>query len=293
MNKSIKSIATLAFLLLGASSLTACSRVDAGNVGVKVYLLGGSKGVDSEVLGPGRYWIGFNENLYIFPTFSQNFIWTAGNDEGSPNDESISFQTIEGLVVNSDIGITYNIKPDKVPVVFQKYRRGVEEITDTYLRNMVRDSLVEVSSTLPIEAVYGKGKSDLMDAVEKSVRAQVSEFGIEVEKIYWINELRLPENVITSINTKIQATQLAQQRENEVQTAKAEAQKEIEKARGDAEARILNARAEAESIRIKGDALEKNPVLVSLTLAEKWNGILPTTMVPGSTVPFINVNPPK
>mgnify|MGYP000016361049 CR=1 FL=1 len=29
--------------------------------------------------------------------------------------------------------------------------------------------------------------------------------------------------------------------------------------------------------------------LVGLTAAEKWNGQLPTTMVPGSAVPFIGV----
>ena len=33
------------------------------------------------------------------------------------------------------------------------------------------------------------------------------------------------------------------------------------------------------------------PLLVELTKAEKWNG-LPYTMIPGSTVPFIEVAPP-
>lgn len=283
----------IALAMSAVFGLSACSKVPSGNVGVKVYLLGGEKGVESEQLGVGRYWIGWNEELYLFPTFTQNYVWTAGNDadQGSPNDESLSFQTVEGLTVNADIGISYNIDPTKVSDVFQKYRRGIDEITDTYLRNMVRDALVTAGSTQPIEAVYGKGKADLISSVEQQVRAQVSDLGIRVERIYWIGQVRLPQNVIDSINLKIQATQVAQQRENEVLTAKAQADKDREEARGQADAKLLIAQAEAEAIRIRGDALRENQQIVALTLAEKWNGVLPTQMVPGSSVPFINVGP--
>jgi hypothetical protein len=36
-------------------------------------------------------------------------------------------------------------------------------------------------------------------------------------------------------------------------------------------------------------ALGTNPNLVTLVQAERWNGVLPTTMVPGSAVPFVSV----
>jgi hypothetical protein len=52
------------------------------------------------------------------------------------------------------------------------------------------------------------------------------------------------------------------------------------KLQGDAEAHAINAR---------GKALRDNPSLIQLVQAEKWDGKLPTTMVPGQTVPFINV----
>jgi hypothetical protein len=35
--------------------------------------------------------------------------------------------------------------------------------------------------------------------------------------------------------------------------------------------------------------LASNSNLIALTQAERWNGQLPTTMVPGATVPFLNV----
>ena len=264
-------------LLIMMIGLVGCSKVPAGNVGVKVYLLGGAKGVDTQELTPGRYWIGVNEELYLFPTFTQNYTWTKNTHEGNAVDESISFQTVEGLSVNSDVGISYSVDPAKVSMLYQKYRKGIDEITDTYLRNMVRDALVTAASTKPIESVYGSGKAELIADVEKRVREQVDPVGIKLERLYWAGDFRLPQTVTDSINAKIKATQMAQQRQNEVAQAEAEAAKTIAQAKG-----------EAESIRIRGEALRENPRLVELSAIEKWDGKLPT--VSGGNTPFINLS---
>lgn len=276
-------------LILGVLmlALAACSKVPAGNVGVKVFLLGGAKGVDTEELGPGRYWIGVNEELFLFPTFTQNYTWTKEPIDGDSTDESITFQTVEGLSVNSDVGISYTVDPTKVSVLYQKFRKGIAEITDGYLRNMVRDALVTAASTRPIESVYGNGKAELIAAVEERVTNQVKPFGIEVERLYWAGDFRLPPTVVKSINAKIEATQMAQRRRNEVEQAKAEADKQIESARGVAVARLTVAKAEADAIRIKGEALAENPRLVELSAIEKWNGVMP--QFTGGALPFVQV----
>jgi regulator of protease activity HflC (stomatin/prohibitin superfamily) len=279
----IRAIALMGVLLGG---LAACSYVPAGNVGVKVNMLGGEKGVDTEVLGVGRYWIGINEELYLFPTFMQNYVWTAGVDEGSPNNESISFQTADGMTANADIGISYSIDPDKISIIFQTYRRGVEEITDTFLRNMVRDALVKQSSNKPIEYVYGAGKAELIAAVQKDVADQVGPLGIKIDKIYWIGEIRLPTVVLESINNKNAATQMAQQRQNEVAQAKAEADKKIEDARGVAESILRVAEAQAKANRLLADSLTNE--FVQYQAITKWNGELPR-MTGSAAVPFIDV----
>ncbi len=41
----------------------------------------------------------------------------------------------------------------------------------------------------------------------------------------------------------------------------------------------------------KGIALRANADLVQLQAVEKWDGKLPTTMVPGSALPFVNLRP--
>lgn len=269
-------------------SLAACSTVPAGHVGVKVYLLGGSKGVDSEELGVGRYWIGMNEQLYIFPTYMQNYTWTREPDATGTEDESISFQTVEGMTANADVGISYQLDPTKINKIFQTYRRGVDEITDTFLRNMVRDALVKQASTKPIEYIYGAGKAELMAAVQQDVQQQVEPIGIKIDKIYWIGEIRLPQTVIDSINAKNAATQMAQQRQNEVAQARAEAEKKVAEARGEAESVLLKAKAQAEANRELAASITSD--LVQYRALEKWDGVLPR-MTGNAAVPFINVDP--
>lgn len=275
----------LVVVVFAAMSSIGCSKVPAGNVGVKVYLLGQNKGVDSEELNPGRYWIGINEELYLFPTFTQNYVWTQSATEGSPNDESISFQTREGLSVNADVGISYHINPEKVSTVFQKYRKGVAEITDVYLRNMVRDALVQAGSTRAIESVYGEGKAELLGTVEQAVQAQCSPIGIEVEKISFIGDFRLPESVTRAINAKIEATQKAQQRENEVAEAKAAADKVRAEAAGTADALLTTAKAQAEANKILAASI--TPELVQYESIRKWSGTMP--LVTGQSTPFISL----
>lgn len=292
---SIKSwvigIAVFLFLVFG---FRGCAKVPAGNVGVVVHMLGGEKGVDAEERGVGRMWLGWNDELYLFPTFTQNDTWQGEK-------EAITFQTKEGLNVRADVGISFHIDPSKVATVFQKYRKGIDEISDIYLRNLVRDALVNAASTQDVETVYGAGKAELLSKVEDTVRAEVEPVGIVVEHISWVGPLHLPESVVENINAKINATQKAMTRENEIQQTKAEAQKAIEEARGVAESKLAVAQAEASATKLKGEAeaiaieakskaLTQNPQLVQYEIANKWNGQLPTTTFGASSIPMLNLS---
>lgn len=279
MNRIAQLIGLLAILLM-----TACHKVPAGNVGIKFNLYGSDKGVQTQELPPGRYWPGINTEFYNFPTYTQTRVWSHDDEK----DESLTFGTVEGLTVNADVGITYHIDPSKVTTLFQTYRKGLDEITDLYLRNMVRDALVQQASTMGVESVYGKGKADLIEKVQDQVRTEIAGKGIVVEKVYWTGKLNLPENVVKSINAKIQATQMAEQRKNEVAQAQAEAQKVEAEAQGQANAKLALAEAEAKAISLRGDALRNNPGIAELNAIEKWDGKLPVYQLSGAT-PFINV----
>jgi regulator of protease activity HflC (stomatin/prohibitin superfamily) len=282
VKKFMKNLCIVSVLAL---SVIACDKVPAGNVGLKVHLLGGDKGVDTEELGPGRYWIGWNTDLFVFPTFTQNYVWTKDPTEGSPNDESIDFQSKEGLTFNGDFGISYAVKPGAVSKVFQKYRRKLDEVTDTYLRNMVRDGLNQYASTQAAEDIYGSKKNDMMKFVEEFVRAQVDELLI-VENVYLIGSLRLPTKVLDAMNEKMAATQRAQQRENEIREARAAAEKAVAEAEGQARSTLMRAEAEAKSNTMVAKSL--TPELVQWKALQTWDGKLPQ-YTGGGAVPFINI----
>lgn len=272
-----------------ALALTACNQqVPAGYAGIKVYLLGSNKGVDHEVLGPGRYYIGYNEQLFLFPTFTQTYTFTRSPSEGNSDNEEISFQTKEGLSVSSDIGITYHIDPAHVADVFTKYREGIIEITHTFLRNMLRDQFNEIASTLPVESLYGSGKSDLIKRVTIGMQHQTTPIGIVIEEVYVIGSFRLPDAVTNAINAKLTATQLAQQRENEIQTAKAEAEKVRVTAQGAADAVLINARTQATANQLLTASM--TPQLVQYNAIQKWNGEMPNYVAGSGSLPFISIN---
>ncbi|WP_259648779.1 SPFH domain-containing protein, partial [Burkholderia pseudomallei] len=172
---------------------------------------------------------------------------------------------------------SYAIPRENAPKVFQKYRRGVDEITGVYLRAIVRDALNLAGASMAVEDVYGRGKAALQQRVEDEVKANAAKVGISVEKVYFVNQMRLPEQVMNSINGKIAATQIAQQKENELRAAEADAAKQVAIAKG-----------EAEALEVKAKALRENSQILQQMAIEKWDGKLPQYMG-SSSVPFVQI----
>ncbi|HLX54266.1 MAG TPA: SPFH domain-containing protein [Aquella sp.] len=272
--KIISGISALSAIIL----LSSCSKVPAGYRGVIVHLYGSDKGVSEQSVGVGRYYTGWNSELYLFPTFLQNYSWK--------DDQSITMQTSDGLSIKTDAGITYFIQADNVVKVFQKYRLGIDEITNTFLHNMVRDAMNEVASTMTVEQIYGAQKELFISKVNEIVKKEAGENGIEVDKIYLVGSFQLPDTVINSINSKIQATQNAMKVENEVATSRAEAQKTIVEAEARGQQILINAESQAKANKILSDSLTSEFVQYQAIL--RWNGQLPT-FTGNNPIPFINV----
>lgn len=253
-----------------------CSRIDAGYVGVKVKLLGSDKGVQDEVLGVGRYYIGINEELYRFPVFQVNYVYTADETEGSPTNEEFTFQTDQGMECGVDLGVAMTFEQDKVAQIFQKYRKGPEEIRSIIVRNSIRDALNKIAGNMPIESVYGAGKGLLIDSVTQVVRAELSPNGIRIDKISLIGAIRIPLTVKDALDAKVKMTQEAQQKENEVAKAKAQAAIDVAKAQGIADARKIEADGEAYYNKVVSSSLTPNIVeLKWITAWEKGGSQVP------------------
>lgn len=269
---------SLGFCILVLISWAMCFKmIQPGYVGVVVDLLGNSKGIQAKELHVGMHWISPWKSIYQFPIFEQNNTWE-GDREG------FNFQTAEGMAVSADIGITYHLRSDAIPAIFQRYRRGMYEITHVFIRNYIRDAINKSASHTRIEDLYS-GKESFFEDVEKHVREDLSPIGIELSRIYLIGRFHFPQTVITALNSKIEAVQRAQQRENELREAEAQAKKEIAKAEGEATCAILKAESEAKANRVLAQSVTIE--LIQWQSVQKWNGELPH--VTGSNIPFIQI----
>jgi len=276
-------VTAIVILWVGCASVT---RVDAGHVGVRVKLAGSSRGVQDMPTVQG--WVFFNpltEQIVQFPTSVQNVVWTQSSHEGATHDESITFSSKEGASVNADVGIAFHIDPAMAPKLYARFRQpNLAILANTYLRNAVREAFNETASTMPVQDVYGAGKNKLLSDVTKKVRDALLPEGMIIDQLTINGTLRLPENVVTSINRALEATQNAIQAENRVRQIKAEAEQAIASATGAAEAARHRATGEADAILIRARAEAKaneiirmsvSPVVLAYRQLERWDGRLP------------------
>lgn len=274
----MKKIIMASLLAVSAVWLVGCDRVEPGNVGIKVNKLGDDKGV-GEVVGVGRYWTGWNTEVYIFPTFKQMKTY----------EDAFNFQMSDGTTIGYHIGVAYKVDPTKVTTVFQTYRKGVDDITDTDLRQKIADSLNRLASRMSTDKFIDGGKADLLTNALKEIQDEMGPIGIQVVSLSYVGKPEYPPTVIDSINAKVTANQKTLQREQEVKQREAEANMLRAEADGQADAKLKLAEAEAKSIKIRGDALRQNPEVMQLEAINKWNGTLPQYMTSGTNTPFIQV----
>lgn len=220
----------------------------------------------------------------------QTAIWTKDQTEGSKNDDSITANSTEGVPVNIDVSVSYTIDPAKVPDIYTKYRANIDTIQSTFLRQSVRQAVQDTFGSYSVEDIYGPKKQEIASTIQAKLIDSVGKDGFVFQQ-FTINSVRLPDKIMDSINAKIQAGQEALREEQNLKRIEIEAQQKIAEAKGNSEARITNARAEAEAIKIQAEAIQAQggADYVKLKAIERWNGTVPQTMVPGSTVPFIDL----
>jgi regulator of protease activity HflC (stomatin/prohibitin superfamily) len=295
-------------LLAPAMLMAGCINIAPGYRGVRVLV--SDNRVDPTALEVGRHWYWpYSTTVFTFPVHQQNHIWAAGRRLGGRDDKSITLQTMDGLSVNADVGISYSIAPQKVVQIFSKYPGGIAEITDVYLRNLVMDAFNAVASGMPVETVFGQGRRKLLVEVNDIVRNRVAPEGILVDQIYVVGDFRVPPLVVTAINAKIEARQRAKQREYEIKEAEAEAAKKLATAKGEAEAAEIRARGEARAVKIRAEgeadavsirakaeadantlvAKSLAPPLLRYESLRRWDGRLPLS-TGDKGVPLLNLD---
>ncbi len=289
MSKSlIIVIAVFVVLLVGGGVLVSgCSVIPPGYVGVKVNLSGGNRGVEHYPILTGRQFFNpVNERIYEYPVFLQTIVWTKDVREGESHDQSITFNSVEGAVINVDVSLSYAFITEKVPSVFVEFRRTPQEITDTYMRSKVRDAFSRVASTMPVNDIYGAKKQELLLRVKEDLTNELEPKGFRIDTVSMVGNPRLDQNVLTSINQAIQAQQDAQRAQNKVAQVEAEARQKV--AEADGEAQKIKTIAEAQATANERLTKSLTPQLVQYEALQKWDGKMPQVTGSGG-MPFIQL----
>jgi regulator of protease activity HflC (stomatin/prohibitin superfamily) len=278
----------LVLMLVMLMIVNGCTRIDVGHVGLKINLASSDRGVQKHTTVTG--WVFYNpatQQVVEYPTNVQSVIWTKDINEGSPVDESLTFSSKEGLIINSDVALAYHVDSEKAPLLYTRFRQDdLSVLTHGYVRNVVRNSLNFVAQQMTVQDIYGTKKSYLEEQAKAHASGILNPDGFVVDQLTFASSLRLPTNVEKAINMAIEQNQASIAAENKVAQVRAEAEQKVVRAKGDADAVLTYARGEAEANETVTKSL--TPQLLQYKLQAKWDGKLP--QVTGNAVPMIDVN---
>jgi len=240
--------------------------VDAGERGVRVRL-GNAIGV----VDPGVYFkLPFVEGVNKMSVRTTSVIYERENPLASASSD---LQDVSIASVTN-----YHVDPTKVVELYVKYKT-LEAFEESVIRPAVRDTVKATASQFTAAELVTK-RPEFADKVATTLNQRLADTYVVVEQSN-ITDLQFSASFSKAIEAKVTAVQEAEAAKNTLERIKYEAQQTIETAKATAESQ----RIQAQSLAAQG-----GEDYVALKAIEKWNGVLPVQMIPGSSVPFVNVN---
>lgn len=201
--------------------------------------------------------------------------------------------------VKTQVTVQYSVTGDLAPLIFQKIGKR-NTVSLTLIEPAIQESVKAITAKYTAEELVTKRaevKVEIQEAINKFISVTLTEKEIP------INALRLANVAITdfdfseefnkAIELKVRAEQEALQAKNEKirRVTQAEAAAEEKKLAAGAQAFQIEiqSKARAEAIEREAKALQRNPQIIQLRIAEKWDGTLPK-FSGGGAVPMLNVD---
>lgn len=234
--------------------------VAAGNVGVKTTF-----GKVVGTLQPGLYFkLPFIQNVEVMD------IQTQKEEVKAVKAASQNLQTVA-----ANVAINYHLDGSKAAEIYQNI--GVNyaaRVIDPAIQESVKANTAKYTAEQLITQ-----RETVRQGIIELLTTKMHQFGIGVDAVN-ITNFNFSGEFTKAIETKVTAVQNAEASKNKLAQVQYEA-----------EQRIAQAKGEAEAIRIQSQAIESQggQNYVQLQAITKWDGHLPTQMIPGSTVPFLNL----
>ena len=197
---------------------------------------------------------------------------------------------------NITISVNWRVAESNVDEVYTQYT-GLRGVQDRVIIPRVRDELKNVMGRYnAVTSIQERTRlgSDIKAAILDSTQGPFIIENVAVEDVDFSDayEKSIEQRMLAEVEVeRLRQNAQREKVQGEIVVTQAKAQADAVKARAEAEAEAIRLRGDAEAgaIRARGDALRANADLVALTAAEKWNGQLPHTMVPGGALPFVQV----
>ncbi len=194
------------------------------------------------------------------------------------------------------LSVNFRFPADQVETIYTNFG-GEEGVLSRLLDRQVYDEVKNVFGKFnAVTAIQERDRlvAEVQTAIQNSVVGPIIIETVQIENIDF--SAAYEDSIEARMLAEVEVQKVKQNAEREkvqaqivVTQAQAQADAQVAQAKAAAEATRLQGDAEADAIRAKGGALRDNPQLVDLIQAEKWDGMLPTHMVPDATVPFLNV----
>jgi hypothetical protein len=250
----------------------AIEKVDSGNKGLKINLVGAQRGVASYQYKTG--WVMYNtwtEQMLEFPIYQQHIEY---------DDQSVILKG--GFSATIKPTFNYSLREDAIGEMFVNLRRDIKEVEQGWLKNAIIGAVNDVSNTWEVDSIFNHRQ-----AFEAAI---VAECNVRLSKWFNVSQLRTnivpPDALQESIINKTKAIQQAEASEQQALAAIAEGKRKVAVARADSAETIINAQASALAIKIKQNQL--SPLYIEYIKAQAWDGKLPTT-VAGNGGTFLNI----
>jgi regulator of protease activity HflC (stomatin/prohibitin superfamily) len=192
------------------------------------------------------------------------------------------------------VSVSFHVPPGEVVALYSEYGSIdglVSRVVDRQVPTQVENVFGRYTA---ISAVQNRVQfvQDVTKAIRDSIKGPIVVDSVQIENIDFSDAYE------KSIELRMQAEVLVQTEKQNLEKEKVNAQIAVTQAQGQADSSLARARAEAEATRVKGEAeasaikaraqaLAQNQDLVELTKAERWDGKLPTTMIPNAALPFL------
>ncbi|CUX56843.1 MULTISPECIES: prohibitin family protein [Agrobacterium] len=208
------------------------------------------------------------------------------------------------------LSVNYRIPVDRVAAVYEQYGSEAGLLGRLIERRVFEETKTVFGRFNAVTAIQERGRlnQEIAMAIQEGVQGPVTIESVQIENIDFSDsyEASIEQRMLAEVEVqklrqnaereKVQAEITVTQANASADARRADAQAQADavrlQAQADAEAIRLRGDAEALAIKARGDALRNNPGLVSLTQAERWDGRLPTTMLPNGALPMIDLRNP-